>query len=157
MSIKSLESIDGLSTSELYAILTFLGLNAVKVFPEDALDASQLDRCGDTSLILNYQSSHEGGSHWYALVLRGSTAYIFDSLGAPPDDSVMEWADKNNITLVTSTAKAQSNSSSLCGLWAVWFIYMTRRHSPESLYKTIEKLHTYKDKTKLLSHSLYEC
>jgi hypothetical protein len=143
----------------LYAILAHLSdsesdLSNVKVYPEEGIQALTLST---PEVILNYQSSQEQGSHWYAIVLRRpDKAYAFDSLGAPPDDTVMEWADRNNVTLVTSTAKAQSNSSSLCGLWAIWFIYMTRFVSPETLYRTVEHLDTYEEKMQLLAHSLRE-
>jgi len=141
-----------LSTSELYEILTEIGLNDVLVLPEDGL--CNLPTPLEGGVVLNYESSHESGSHWYSLYIRGEQAYVFDSLGAPPDDSVIDWANRNNITLITSTAKAQSNSSSLCGLWAIWFLSMIRTHSYSEITRLIERQHTYRELTDILTNSL---
>ena len=110
---------------------------------------------GTIGYILNYVTSEEGGTHWYALYIDGRKAFIFDSLGAPPDDTITKWANENNVTLYTMTDKAQSNNSTWCGLWAIWFHYMINNgYNPQMLYKVIHQLKTYEDKEDMLVSSL---
>lgn len=77
--------------------------------------------------IVNYTDADSGGTHWYVACIDAEyydvpTIVVFDPLGAPVDDVLVAYAKKHKYTIVTSTERAQSDSSNMCGLWCIWFI-----------------------------------
>ena len=69
---------------------------------------------------MNYQGAGEPGSHWYGVVKDGTTATVYDSLGFPPDDTVVKLMVNNRVEKIKyQTVRTQNDSDNICGLLAV--------------------------------------
>ena len=85
-------------------------------FPDDV----PLSLPHEARFVMNYQGSDEGGSHWYGVVRKGTVAKVIDSLGFPPDDSVVKLLTDNGVTdIYYSTDRAQRDDDNVCGALAV--------------------------------------
>ena len=131
----SLVSKEGTTNIELRNLLSkIFNINDVNIVSDDELIISD-NICN----IVNYQSSHEPGSHWYAVILQNNTLHVYDSLGAPPDDVIIDLARRRNLKIITTDEQNQSYDSSLCGLWAVWAILLFKNGmNPLDIYKVVE-------------------
>ena len=87
------------------------------------------------SLIVNWQGSNEGGTHWTAVRARNNTIENFDSLGFPPDDTLVALAKRSgmpiystlfNGTIIKPTQRryqTQADESVICGYYAILYLY----------------------------------
>lgn len=107
----------GLYTSEVNTLAKELKIkNYLGAFPDDiSIELPQTAR-----FVMNYQGSDEGGSHWYGVIRKGKEAFVYDSLGAPPDDRLLSLLRKNKVTKVHySTKRTQRDDDNVCGVLAV--------------------------------------
>ena len=80
----------------------------------------------DGSLIINLQSSvdeygNEGnGTHWTALVVKGSQSFFFDSFGAYPSIEIVNYCKRRKgLHLVMNNAMIQNIHSENCGYYCI--------------------------------------
>lgn len=74
------------------------------------------------NFIVNLQSDKEDGSHWVGVCIKNKIAYVFDSLGDPPDDKLQNYLKKRKLKIVHNPFKFQQDKSALCGWFAMYFI-----------------------------------
>lgn len=109
----------GTTNIELRNLLHLYNIDNVNIIADDHVNVISQSR---PISIVNYESSSQSGSHWYTVILKSKTLYIYDSLGAPPDDVILDLAQERNYKIITTDEPNQAYDSSLCGLWAVWAI-----------------------------------
>ena len=119
-----------------------------QVITEDVIVESLLE--DDETYIANYTDAQSGGTHWYVIQMRKKIIIVFDPLGAPIDDVLSQYADKNKYVVITSSNRAQSDKSNMCGLWCLWFI----QHGCDIEYANRVLSHgTYPQKEQLLTEA----
>lgn len=102
------------------------------VFPIDLLPARLK---GGDKLIINYQTSAQGGSHWIALCVLGKRAVVFDPFGVKPPEAVVALIKHSGLSLVANNSDYQMPESGACGQFAVFFLHHVR--SFPTLYKVL--------------------
>ena len=101
------------------------------------------------SIICNCDTSNQRGSHWVALVIRGNSAYFFDSFGRSYDNFSFPEAFRKymgeiclNKNLHFQNKVLQSFHSYTCGEFCVYFI--------EQMHKNVNFSYIFRDFTENL-------
>lgn len=103
----------------------FLGTVPVDMLPTTPLKDNQ-------SVIVNLQTSTEGGSHWVCCCrVKGRNVY-FCPFGSPPDDRVVRFLGS---TCIISTGKYQQLQSKQCGQFCVFFLRHLLQH--KDMYRAL--------------------
>jgi len=98
-------------------------LNIAKYFDiGNLVDVCQKDKLmmypliNNSFYIINTQDSTEGtGTHWTGLFLNRSQSYFFDSYGASPSNSIVEYCKKYTKNLLYNNFIVQDLDSDNCG------------------------------------------
>ena len=77
------------------------------------------------SFVVNEDFSDEPGTHWVAIFIRSKNEVnYFDSLGRAPTMAIAEYL--NMFPIINQNKKTyQSINSTVCGLYTMYFIYMS--------------------------------
>ena len=87
------------------------------------------------SVIVNLQTSAEGGSHWVcAKHLRGLSLY-FDPFGGQPDDRVLGLLHRSGGKAYINNAQYQNKDSDRCGAYCVYVLQ--RIQEPKDIYRVL--------------------
>ena len=100
-------------------------------------------------LIINYDKSNQGGSHWVSVVKNGNDVYNFGSFGIPALHEIKNHFAKYNIYY--DDRPVQQIGSSICGHLCLAFIehmVLTKKTFYQSLSDCLEKSNRYKDDLK---------
>jgi hypothetical protein len=90
------------------------------------------------SVIINLQTSGEGGSHWVcAKALDDGRALYFDSYGGRPDDRVLAMLKRTSPKVVTNTSQYQKKETGTCGHFCVLVLRLLAEEVP--LYTVLYK------------------
>jgi hypothetical protein len=88
------------------------------VFMSDELN--KIRKSKNMSFIMNYDKSHETGSHWVGIYVKNGTVYYFDSFGIPVHQSVMNYFKDTDI--LYNNIQHQDVEEVICGSLAISFI-----------------------------------
>ena len=123
----------------------FLNNNFLGVFPSDLTPKSNKSK---QSIIFNLSAHDEPGSHFIAIYKTPNKLIYFDSFGNKCTNShIKKFISKFNITIEHNKEHIQDDTSSLCGYYCFYFLYLCFLKE-KSLNYFIKKF--TKDKTKLL-------
>ena len=92
------------------------------------------------SLIINLQTSGEGGSHWVcARALDDGRAFYFDSYGGRPDDRVLAMLKRTSPRIMSNSSQYQKKETGTCGHFCVLVLRLLAEGVPlyDVLYKRI--------------------
>jgi hypothetical protein len=91
------------------------------VFPSDELPKQFPP---DSGLIINYEPSSMGGSHWTcAFKNRNNEVYYVDSFGLPAPLKIESWLRQHKFSNYTwNPIQFQEITSKRCGEFSVWFL-----------------------------------
>lgn len=92
-------------------------------------------------MVLNYQSSYESGSHYYAIRVIGKNMIVFDSLGFPPDQPIIDYCKVNKLKIITNKQRIQSDKSHYCGHYCLLFLKNVRGDCHTQLALEIDKFY----------------
>ena len=71
------------------------------------------------------------GTHWTGVLIdkEGGTAYVFNSMGLPLDQPVVDalYDELGIRSFVSNDAPIQASDSASCGYWAVYFLYKAQQ------------------------------
>ena len=111
-----------LTNIDIVQICKTLGIKLNSVLSNDELNESMLKY--NFAVILNLENENQSGSHWTGLVNDASQKrmYYCDSYGMPPTERIYNMFLKHNYEMFLNTKQFQSNSSELCGWYAMVFI-----------------------------------
>ena len=79
-------------------------------------------------MVVNFDDSSKPGSHWVAIFAPNKLEVsYFDSFGGGESkiDSIVEYLHKNFNLVTNRTKVTQSPLSSVCGYYAIFFIYLS--------------------------------
>ena len=85
------------------------------------------DKAKDGSYIINYGTLRNGGTHYVALLMYGSSAFHFDSFGATYSTDIEEFI-KGKPHKAFNQYIMQDLDSSLCGWYCIALIYYVQLH-----------------------------
>jgi hypothetical protein len=123
----------------------FLNNNFLGVFPSDLLPKSNKYK---QSIIFNLSAHDEPGSHFIAIYKTKTRLIYFDSFGNKcTNDNINKFISKFKITIKHNKEQIQDDTSSLCGYYCFYFLYLCFLKE-KSLNYFIKQF--TKDKTKLL-------
>jgi len=97
-------------------------------------------------IIVNSDPSDQPGTHWLAFMKRGKYLEFFDSFGKPVTfygQNFIDFVKKHGPYLKYNTTQLQSNSSSLCGKYCLFFL------AHRNLYYTYDEILSMFSKTHL--------
>ena len=87
------------------------------------------------SLIINLQTSQEGGSHWVCLKHLPGLSLYFDPFGAPPDDRVLALLHRSGGTPYVNNSQYQHKDSDRCGAYCAYVLQNVR--STKDIYRVL--------------------
>lgn len=123
----------------------FLNNNFIGVFPSDVEPKSNKLK---QSVIFNLSAHDEPGSHFIAICKTRNKVIYFDSFGNKcTNDNIKRFISKFKIPLEHNKEQIQDDSSSLCGYYCFYFLYLCFLKE-KSLNYFIKKF--TKNKSKLL-------
>jgi hypothetical protein len=142
----STSNIDLLNIAKYFSIH-----NLVAVCQKDKLMMYPL--MNNSFYIINSQDSTEGtGTHWTCLFLNKSQSYFFDSYGASPSNSIVEYCKKFTKNLLFNNFIVQDLDSDNCGYYCIgWILFMNRNCNKKySNFKFVmnDFLNAFNDDTK---------
>ena len=77
-----------------------------------------------SAMVVNLDPAHMPGTHWVAIYApEKRTAYYMDSLGKPAEGLILDYLRQNFGPFHRFWQPIQSPSSSVCGQYAIFFIY----------------------------------
>jgi len=80
------------------------------------------------ALIVNLSSSSSGGSHWTAIYINeNARGFYFDTFARPPPKQIVTFLKRNCKLYQYNKIQVQDNTSTLCGLFCIVFIYFSVR------------------------------
>jgi hypothetical protein len=89
----------------------------------------------DGNYIINLASSGNTGTHWVGLIIKGNTAYYFDSFGFAMPNEVRSFCKKKCSKIMYSNVQIQKLNSNYCGQYVIHFLYkMNQKGKPEDIY-----------------------
>lgn len=105
-------------------------------FPSNTLPKCQRYPC---AMVVNFDEVGEPGTHWVALFIPNEhRVKYFDSFGDTAIPNIQEYLKKHGFLLVTrQIADVQKIGSSVCGYYAIFFIYMSALRVP---YVNIQRI-----------------
>ena len=117
-----------------------LDLNRVMAGTPGYRGAVPVDRLPKTlkqgqSLIINLQTSQEGGSHWVCLKHLSGLSLYFDPFGAPPDDRVLALLHRSGGTPYVNNSQYQHKDSDRCGAYCAYVLQNVR--STNDIYRVL--------------------
>lgn len=74
-------------------------------------------------LIANTDPDNLAGKHWIAVIIRNGEGYVFDPLGNAPPLKLQHWMNLRAISWSCNTRQVQSNDSTLCGYFCIYFLW----------------------------------
>ena len=129
-----------MNTDELYNLCkdlldeTFIG-----IFAKDKLPNLNFKR--NFCLIMNLDTSNLPGTHWIAVVGRGTEAYIFDPLGLAMPLFLINWISRYYDEWSINTRQVQSSFSNDCGYMCLHFLYFANLLKDIPLHDIIDLLY----------------
>ena len=103
-------------------------------FPSDKIPACRHFPC---SMVVNFDDSTKDGSHWVALYAPNKfQVYYFDSYGTEGVPNLRETLSKRFLWVTRQNLTHQNISSTVCGQYAIFFIYMCSKGMP---YNNIDR------------------
>ena len=105
------------------------------------------------SYIVNLDKFGYPGSHWVAFFIDHHYVYYFDSYGINPqiDEYIMNFS--NNLfrdKLLYSDTQIQSTTSSVCGLYCIYFLYIMNT----KLFSFIDFVNLFNDNHNINDHKI---
>ena len=99
------------------------------VFASDELKKHKVTKY-PSGYIVNTDPSHKSGSHWVAFYFdENKKGHFFCSYGNPPNDYKFDkWLSSNSKTWSFNEQKCQSNWSTVCGQYCVFYLLHSFRN-----------------------------
>src|SRR6188768_1478191 len=126
------EEIDEILESNKYTQKAYMGC-----FPSNGLPKCIKYPC---SMVVNFDDSSKPGTHWVAIYAPNSLeASYFDSFGGGESKigPIIEYLNKNFNLVKNRTKVVQSPLSTVCGYYAIFFIYLSNKGFS---FKRIERI-----------------
>lgn len=140
-SITNSSTLGTTSNNDLNMICNKLGIKLNGIFMSDEILQYLQNGIPDGNYILNLQNSDQDGSHWVSFVKNGITIYYNDSFGCYPDQPLYDVMKRHKYKMVMNKRNNQAYTSSACGYWAIYFLYVLNK-----LYKNkslVDKLKAF--------------
>lgn len=92
-------------------------------------------------MVVNFDEHSKPGTHWVAIYAPGkSHAMYFDSYGGKEVPNIAKYLEENFLFLTRLNRQLQSFGSSVCGHYAIFFIYFCALKVPyENIYNFLAK------------------
>jgi hypothetical protein len=106
--------------------------NFVKTpFPRQQLTGSASPDSNEY-VVYNLSNDVNHGTHWTCSANKSNINYIiyFDSYGMPPPDDVINYLKRSNKKLFYSTGQLQSDNSTACGQYCIYFLTSFYKNVP---------------------------
>lgn len=135
-----------------------LGYKLSDIIPKDILKEMKIKK--NMNIIINFEITGGGGTHWVCLLVRNNKAFYFDSFGAYPIDEVINFCKTNNLKLGFNNFIIQNIKSTNCGLFCLALIRYVGKSN--NLYeKSNEYINLFENSTcendKILMKYLKNC
>lgn len=107
-------------------------------FPSDKIP---LFKKFPAAIVVNFDDSHERGSHWVAIyAVDPVQVYYLDSSATHGVEDIQLYIQYNFPVWSHFEIPLQKPGTSVCGQYAIFFIYMcARRYHPEDIHKILKK------------------
>lgn len=108
-------------------------------FPSDQLPKCRRFPC---AMVANLDDSTEQGTHWVALFAPNRKhVYYYDSLAGPTVVNILQYLHENFRKITRIIKPLQARGTSVCGQYAIFFIYMSARgFPPDRIYDLLKSL-----------------
>ncbi len=80
-----------------------------------------IHRKKNMNMIVNFQNSNQGGTHWVAVIVKDNKNYYFDAYGNEPSDEIRKLLGNN---IMRSTYEIQNYNTFSCGELSILTIYL---------------------------------
>ena len=115
--------------------------NFLGCFSQDQLSNIIID-CLPLSLVVNFDSSSEKGSHWIAIYLEKRSVEVFDSLGFQmdrwpsfPSHLIQFICRLSHSRQLLISGEIQPKNSSFCGFYCIYFIRARQKYTFNSILR----------------------
>ena len=98
----------------------------LKIKPFQYIMSDEINKLpkGNFNCIMNYQLSHQQGTHHVALVRKENTLYYFDSYGMPIQKHILDFFKGSNLILRSHDYQFQTVNDKYCGQISLFVIYL---------------------------------
>ena len=97
-------------------------------YPSDTIPSC---RKYPSSMVINFDEADQPGTHWVALFAPSKRrAIFFDSYGTEGVKNIQDYLNKKFWFVTRQTFNIQEYNSTVCGHYALYFIYMCSRGVP---------------------------
>lgn len=116
-----------LSNFDIIKISQLLNIKLDAILMNDQFKDKMLDY--DFSIIINFENTNEGGSHWVAMHCEPSikTVYYMDSFGEVPNAKIYNIIVKRGYKLLFNKEAFQALESQLCGWFSLYMLYCLQK------------------------------
>lgn len=94
--------------------------------------------------IVNYESNYQTGSHYTAIYRSDRNLYHFDSLGFLVDEPIVDYAKRNNLTIIATDQRLQQDESFWCGHYCLLFLKYATQNTINDFYRLFDLSETGK-------------
>ena len=130
-----------MNTIQLQKILDHVGKNKSFYYGVFSIDKLPIIDSYPSCLIMNNQSSLQEGEHWVAIYFNKiGVCEFFDSFGKSPSFyGIMDYLKKYSKNVKYNKQIIQSNLSSYCGLYCVFFLIFKLKGFSMKYYQSLLK------------------
>ena len=128
-----------LTNEELSNLAKQLKIPLLGVFMKDEIPKLNGDCCG----IINFQTTHQLGSHWSCFYIKDGVKYYFDSFGETPPPALIKRLKttqeiKNSTPVIRqSSVQVQQDNSTECGSLCLWVLFHSQKLSFDKIIQTL--------------------